>query len=63
MKLLTEYLERALQLESLAADEANLKFREDLLKQAKAYRRIAAERARQYGLPPPSPPSPPEIAS
>ncbi len=60
MKLLTQYLERAVQIEGLAANEPDLKFREELLKQAKAYRRIAAERARQYGLPPPSPP---EIAS
>ena len=56
MKLLTEYLERAVSLERLAADEVDLKFKNDLLKQAAAYRRLAAKRASDYGLPPPSPP-------
>jgi hypothetical protein len=56
MKLLTEYLDRAVQLESLAANEPNLQFGAELLKQAKAYREMAADRARQLGLPPPSPP-------
>jgi len=60
MRLLTEYLERAVQLEGLAANEPNQKFGAELLKQARAYRKMAAERARQLGLPPPSPP---EIAS
>lgn len=58
MKLLSEYLERAVQLEKLAADETNLEFRAQLLKQAGAYRELAAKRARDYGLPPPSPPEP-----
>jgi len=35
MKLLTEYLERAVQLEELAANEPNMKFGAELLKQAK----------------------------
>jgi hypothetical protein len=56
MKLLTEYLERAVNLESLAADEQDANFKNELLKQAAAYRRLAAKRAQQYGLPPPSPP-------
>ena len=56
MKLLTEYLERAVQLEELAANEPNMKFGAELLKQAKAYRTMAAGRAKQLGLPPPSPP-------
>jgi hypothetical protein len=37
MKLLTEYLDRAVQLESLAANEPNLEFGAELLKQAKAH--------------------------
>jgi hypothetical protein len=56
MKLLTEYLERAVNLERLAAGEQDSNFRAELLNQAAAYRKLAAKRARQYGLPPPSPP-------
>jgi hypothetical protein len=54
MKLLTEYLERAVSLERLAAGEADTTFRTELLNQAAAYRKLAAKRAEQYGLPPPS---------
>ena len=56
MKLLTEYLERALSLELLAAGEQDTKFKADLLRQAAAYRTLAAKRASDYGLPLPSPP-------
>jgi hypothetical protein len=56
MKLLTEYLDRAINLERLAASEQDSKFKTELLNQAAAYRKLAAERAEQYGLPPPSPP-------
>ncbi|MCK1421345.1 hypothetical protein IVB15_10870 [Bradyrhizobium sp. 182] len=56
MKLLTEYLERAVQLEKLAASEPVSAFKSQLLQQAGAYRKLAARRAREYGLPPPSPP-------
>jgi hypothetical protein len=54
MKLLTEYLERAVNLERLAANEPDSKFKAELLNQAAAYRKMAAIRAEQYGLPPPS---------
>lgn len=56
MKLLTEYLERAVQLEALAADESDPGFRDQLLAQANAYRKLAAKRTEEYGLPPQSPP-------
>jgi hypothetical protein len=56
MKLLTQYLERAVQLETLAANESDPVFKGQLLGQADAYRKIAAKRAEEYGLPPPSPP-------
>ncbi len=56
VKLLTEYLERAVQLERLAEDEADAAFKDQLLKQAAAYRTLAAKRAEQYGLPRPGPP-------
>lgn len=56
MKLLTEYLERAVNLERLAANEQDSKFKTELLNQAADYRKMAAKRAETYGLPPPSPP-------
>lgn len=56
MKQLTEYLDRALSLERLAASEQDSKFRTELLDQAAAYRKLAARRAAQFGLPAPSPP-------
>jgi hypothetical protein len=56
MKMLTEYLERALEFEKLAASEHNEAFKAQLLNQAAAYRKMAEKRAEQYGLPKPSPP-------
>jgi hypothetical protein len=44
------------QLEALAADESDPVFKGQLLGQANAYRKIAAKRAEDYGLPRPSPP-------
>jgi hypothetical protein len=58
MKLLTEYLDRAVGLERLAAGEKDSAFKTQLLDQAAAYRKLAANRAKDYGLPPPSPPEP-----
>jgi hypothetical protein len=55
MKLLVEYLERAVQLERLAASEHDVGFKEQLRTQAQAYRNLAAKRAKDYGLPNPSP--------
>ena len=56
MKLLTEYLEHAVTLERLAASEPESAFKTQLFEQAAAYRKLAARRAEQYGLPPPSSP-------
>jgi hypothetical protein len=56
MKQLTEYLERAVSLEHLAAGEPDSTFKDQLLNQAAAYRKLAARRAEQYGFPAPSPP-------
>ena len=55
MKLLTEYLERAVSLERLAANEQESQFKRALLHHAEAYRKLA-KRAEDYGLPSPSPP-------
>jgi hypothetical protein len=56
MKLLTEYLDRAVNLERLAAGEQDSTFKTQLLNQAAAYRMMAAKRAMDYGLPPLSAP-------
>jgi len=53
MKMIAEYLEHALQFERLADHEQNPKIKEDFEKQAKAYRKIAAERTNKLGLQPP----------
>jgi hypothetical protein len=54
MKLLTEYLEHAANFERLASEEANPQLRASFQEQAKAYRKLAADRAAKYGLPAPS---------
>jgi hypothetical protein len=56
MKLLTEYLEHALQFERLAAEESNPELRAQFESQAAAYRKLVAERTERYGLPPQSQP-------
>jgi hypothetical protein len=56
VKMLTEYLERAIEVEKLAASEENGALKAQLLKQAADYRRLATKRAMEYGLPMPSPP-------
>ena len=55
MKILIGYLERALALEHLAEGELDAKLKNELLNQAAAYRKLAAKRANDHGLPPPSP--------
>ena len=54
VKLVSEYIERATQLEALAEGETNLRFKAELLKQAASYRKLAASRAEKHSLPPPS---------
>jgi len=55
VKKLTEYLDRAVQLEELAAKEPDSTFKDQLLNQATAYRKLAAKWAKDLGMPPPSP--------
>ena len=50
MKFIAEYLDKALQFEQLAALENNGQLKGSLLEQAKAYRKLAAERAKREGL-------------
>jgi len=56
VKLVTEYLEQAVHFERLAADEKEPKLKADLEKQAAAYHKLAAARAKQFGVPLPARP-------
>jgi hypothetical protein len=53
MKMLAEYLEKAITFERMAAEEKDPKLKANLEKQATAYRKLAAERAKKYNLPTP----------
>jgi hypothetical protein len=57
MKMVAEYLEKALHFEQMAALEKDEELKANLLVQAKAYRKLAADRALQSPLTPlkPSP--------
>jgi hypothetical protein len=52
MKMLAEYLENAVKFEKLAADEKDAKLKKEFEKQAAAYRKLAEQRAKEYGLTP-----------
>jgi hypothetical protein len=54
MKMLAEYLEKAITFEQMAAQEKNAALKASLEKQAAAYRKLAAERAKR--LKPQEPP-------
>jgi hypothetical protein len=54
MKMVAEYLEKALHFEQMAAAEKDSKLKTDLLAQAKSYRKLAADRALREPLTPPS---------
>jgi hypothetical protein len=56
MKMLSEYLEHAINFERMAAQEVDPVLKEQFESQAAAYRKLAKERAIQYGLPLPSSP-------
>ena len=57
MKMLAEYLEKAITFEQMAAMEKDGALKASLEKQAAAYRKLAAERARRLKLQEPRPPS------
>ena len=50
MKLVTEYLEQAVQFERLAESEKNPTLKAELERQAVAYHKLAAKRARELGM-------------
>jgi hypothetical protein len=52
MKMVAEYLEKALHFEQMAAFEKDPKLKADLLAQAKSYRQLAADRALRQPLTP-----------
>jgi hypothetical protein len=56
MKMLAEYLDRAMQFEKLPADEANPDLKAKFLKQAADYRNLAAKRAAMLGVSDSNPP-------
>ncbi len=51
MKLVSEYLEGAVNFERLAAAENDSKLKAELVEQAVAYHRLAAKRAAELGVP------------
>jgi hypothetical protein len=56
IEMIAEYLEHAMQFEKLAAAESDPEVKAKLAGQARAYRKLADERAGRLNLP--SPPSP-----
>ena len=57
MQMIAQYLEHALAFEKMAADATDSTLKESLVKQALAYRKLAAERAERLKLARPPPQS------
>ncbi|MBV8754509.1 MAG: hypothetical protein JO328_16730 [Hyphomicrobiales bacterium] len=53
MRLVAEYLDRAMQFERMAEYTQDPQLRQQLLQQSEAYRKLATKRATQLGVPPP----------
>lgn len=56
MKLVTEYLQQAMEFERMAAEAVDPRLQADLKKQAAAYHGLAAKRATELGAPVPQRP-------
>ena len=56
MRMVAEYLEKALHFEQMAAAESDPELKASLIKQAEAYRKMAAKRALHDKLTPLAPP-------
>ena len=54
MKIVAEYLDKAIHFEQMAAQEKDAQLKAELLAEAKAYRKFAAQRAARENLPSPS---------
>lgn len=64
MKMVTEYLAQAAEFERMASAENNPTFKEQLLEQAAAYRKLAKERAEKLKIPlPPCSNQRPEVGT
>jgi hypothetical protein len=50
MKMIAEYLEHALNFERMAAEEKDPEVKAAFEKQAATYRKLAADRAKKFGL-------------
>jgi hypothetical protein len=50
VKMIAEYLEHALQFDRMSQGETDPALKEQLLRQASAYRKLAADRAERLGL-------------
>jgi hypothetical protein len=59
MKMLAEYLEHAIEFERMADETAEGALKEQFLKQARAYRKLAEKRAIEVGFRKPPPESRP----
>jgi hypothetical protein len=57
MKMVAEYLDKAITFEKLAEAEQDPKAKAEFIKQAQAYRKLATERAIRLGLKPTPPQS------
>jgi len=57
LKLVAQYMRDAILFEQMASRETNLELKGALERQAKAYRKLADERAKELGLTPLDPPS------
>jgi hypothetical protein len=53
MKLVAEYLDRAMQFERMAEEASDPKLKTQFLQQCEAYRKLATKRAANLNAPPP----------
>ena len=57
LRMIAEYLEHAIRFEQMAEEATDPKFREGLLQQAAAYRKLAEQRAMKLNIPVPKSPA------
>ncbi len=55
--MIAEYLEHAIRFEQMAEQATDPKFKDSLLQQAAAYRKLAEQRATKLNIPPPKQPA------
>ena len=57
VRMIAEYLEHAIRFEQMAEEATDLKFKDSLLQQAAAYRKLAEQRAKKLNIPLPKQPA------